>query len=173
MNSCMKEKLEFVKQEEVELKRYISVYDRKSYTHMLEIILAIGGNDLKYKWLITDITAYPQDNGQYDNLLENNNYLILSNKDLIKMLSEYDFQWIWAVFSAIPENISDDVILKYKLPYADGNTEIYKDNVAIIQHPLADIEIVAEDSTSVFIVSKENHIADKFRNLFPMAKINY
>lgn len=42
---------------------------------MLEIILAIGGNDLRYKWLITDITAYPQDNGQYDHLIENNNYL--------------------------------------------------------------------------------------------------
>ncbi len=155
------------------MKRYISVYDRESYTYMLEIILAIGGNNLKYKWLITDITAYPQDNRQYDNLIENNSYLILSNYDFIKMLSEWDFQWIWAVFSAIPENISNDVILKYKLPYADGNEEIYKDNIAVIQHPLADIEIVAEDSSSVFLVSKENHIAEKFKGLFPMAKMNY
>lgn len=140
---------------------------------MLEIILAIGGNNLNYKWLISDIEAYPQDNGQYDNLIENNSYLILSNNDLIKMLSECDFQWIWAVFSAIPEDISDDDILKYKLPYANENGEIYKDDVAIIQHPLADIEIVAEDSSSVFIVAKDNNIADRFKALFSMAKTNY
>lgn len=155
------------------MKRYISAYDRKYYTHMLEIILAIGGNNLNYKWLISDIEAYPQDNGQYDNLIENNSYLILSNNDLIKMLSECDFQWIWAVFSAIPEDISDDDILKYKLPYANENGEIYKDDVAIIQHPLADIEIVAEDSSSVFIVAKDNNIADRFKALFSMAKTNY
>ena len=155
------------------MKRYISAYDRKYYTHMLEIILAIGGNNLKYKWLISDIEAYPQDNGLYDNLIENNSYLILSNNDLIKMLSECDFQWIWAVFSAIPEDISDDDILKYKLPYANENGEIYKDDVAIIQHPLADIEIVAEDSSSVFIVAKDNNIADRFKALFSMAKTNY
>lgn len=147
------------------MKRYISVYDREFYTYMLEIILAIGGNNLRYKWLITDIIAYPQDNGQYDHPIENN--------DFLKMLLECDFQWIWAVFSAIPENISNDTILKYKLPYANRNENIYKDNVAVIQHPLADIEIVAEDSSSVFIVSKDNQIANKFKNLFPLAKSNY
>lgn len=155
------------------MKRYISIHDRKFYTFMLEIILAIGGSDLRYKWLITDIAACPPHNGKYDLLIKHNDYLILSNQDLLKMLSECDFQWIWAVFSAIPENISDDVILKYELPYADGNEIIYKDNAAVIQHPLADIEIVAEDSTSVFIVSKDDQIADKFKKLFPMATSNY
>ncbi|WP_167959048.1 hypothetical protein [Anaerosporobacter faecicola] len=74
------------------------------------------------------------------------------------MLSECDFQWIWAVFSAIPEKISNEEVLKYSLPYAAENEEIYKDDVAIIQHPLADFEIVAEDSSSVFIVSKDKQI---------------
>ena len=148
------------------MKRYISVHDREFYTYMLEIILAIGGNDLRYKWLITDVTAYPQDDGQYDSLIKNNDYLILSNSDFLKMLSDCDFQWIWAVFSAIPENISDDAILHL-------NADIFKDDVAVIQHPLADIEIVAEDSSSVLIVSKDNQIAEKFKDLFPMATSNY
>ena len=155
------------------MKRYVSVNDREFYTYMLEIILAIGGNDLRYKWLITDVTAYPQDDGQYDSLMKNNDYLILSNSDFLKMLSNCDFQWIWAVFSAIPEDISNDIILKYDLPYADGNGDIFKDDVAVIQHPLADIEIVAEDSSSVLIVSKDHQIAEKFKDLFPMATSNY
>jgi len=140
---------------------------------MLEIILAIGGSKLRYKWLITDIEAYPGDNGPYDRLIKNNNYLIISNSDFLKMLSECDFQWIWAVFSAIPEAVDNESILKYELPHVNGNESIYKDNAAVIQHPLAEIEIVAEDSSSVFIVAKDDQIANKFMNLFPLAKSNY
>ncbi len=149
------------------MKRYISTHDRKYYTYMLEVITALGGNDLKYKWLISDIEAYPD----RETIL--NDHLILSNTELIKMLSENDFQWIWAVFSAIPENISNDEILKFELPSADDNENIYKDDVAIIQHPLAEIEIVAEDSSSVFIVAKDEQMAEKFKKLFPMAGTNY
>lgn len=155
------------------MKRYISTNDRNSYTYMLEILLSLGGKDLDYKWLITDIVAYPMDNGKYDELLKKNDFLIMSNHDLFEMLSECDFQWIWAGFSAIPDNIDDGEILKYELPYVDGNDDIYIDNAPIIQHPLADIEIVAEDSTSVFIVAKENSVAEKFHDLFPNAKMNY
>ena len=35
-----------------------------------------------------------------------------SYHDLFEMLSECDFQWIWAVFSASPDNIDDGEILK-------------------------------------------------------------
>ncbi|MDO5292099.1 MAG: DUF2691 family protein [bacterium] len=155
------------------MKRYISTQDREGYTQMLEIVSALGGSRLGYKWLITDVEAYPQDGGKYDELIENNSYIILSNAEFLNMLSECNFQWIWAVFSAIPEKISNEEILKYSLPYAAENEEIYKDDVAIIQHPLADIEIVAEDSSSVFIVSKDEQMAEKFKNLFPMSRTNY
>ena len=59
------------------------------------------------------------------------------------MLEKIDFQWIWGVFSAIPKQYSEEEMLGYELPYADGNSDIYKDDSFIIQHPLADIEIVA------------------------------
>ncbi len=134
---------------------------------MLEIIMALGGRDLKYKWLISNIEAYP------DRKTILNDYLILSNAELIEMLSENDFQWIWAVFSAIPEKISNDEILKFELPSADCNENIYKDDVAIIQHPLAEIEIAAEDSSSVFIVAKDEQMAERFKKLFPKAGTNY
>lgn len=155
------------------MKRYVSFHERKFYTHMLEILLAIGGEDLRYKWLITDIEAYPFYEGKYDDFMEKNDYLILSSSELLKMLVKYDdFQWIWAVFSAIPEDIDNETILKYDLPYADCNAAIYKDDVAIIQHPLADIEIVAHDATLVLIVAKEDEIAEKFKKIFPMATSN-
>lgn len=157
---------------ENDLKRYISTQDRKIYTHMLEIVLALGGNELEYKWLISDIEAYPEAGGKYTELIENNRFVILPNAELIDMLSEDDFQWIWAIFSAVPKNISNEEILKYDLPSVE-NVDIYKENATIIQHPLAEIEIVAEDSSSVFIVSKDIQTAEKFKKLFPKSKINY
>ncbi len=154
------------------MKRYISTNDRKRYTFMLEVISALGGENLEYKWLISSIEAYPNKKGKYTDLIENGEDIVVSNAELIEMLSEDDFQWIWAVFSAIPANVSNEEILKYELPSAERE-DIYRSGVAIIQHPLAEIEIVAEDSSSVFIVSKNEQMAERFKNLFPKSKMNY
>lgn len=154
------------------MKRYISTRDRKYYTYMLEIIQALEGNESKYKWLISDIEAHPEKGGKYTEFIEDNRFVILSSRELLEMLLEDDFQWIWAVFSAIPKNVDDKEILRFDMPSVE-NEEIYKDDSAIIQHPLAEIEIVAEDSSSVLIVARENQIAEKFKKLFPMSRENY
>lgn len=154
------------------MKRYIS--DKEEYyTYMLKLLNAIGGRSLKYNWLITNIEAYPQDNGELDKLIRENDYLFLSTDELISMLEKNDFQWIWGVFSAIPKEYTKEEVLKYELPFVDGNYDIYKEDIFVIQHPLADIEIVAEDSSSVFIVSKDDDIAEKFKDLYKNVKVNY
>ncbi len=154
------------------MKRYFSKNDRRFYTHMLEIIQALGGKDLPYKWLISSIEAYPVKKGTYADMVTSNEYLILSNAELLEMLTEEDFQWIWAVFSAIPEQRSDAEILGYALPSVDKE-EIYKEDVAVIQHPLAELEIVAVDSSNAFIVARDAQMAEKFKDLFPKATENY
>lgn len=99
-------------------------------------------------------------------------YVFISNSDLLDILEKKDFQWIWGVFSAIPFNYSIEDILKYELPYAEDNRDIYLDNNFVIQHPLADIEVVAFDSSGMHIVSKDKDICDKFKILYPDAKEN-
>ncbi len=47
------------------MQRYISINDDNEYTHLLK---SLGGSNLKYKWLISDIEAYPQ-NKDYNDLL--------------------------------------------------------------------------------------------------------
>lgn len=155
------------------MKRLISCDDEKFYTHMLKVLSSIGGKSLNYNWLISDIIAYPQDNGELDKLISENQYLFIDNSKLIEILEKRDFQWIWAVFSAIPKQYSIDEVLKYSIPFAEINTLIYQDNNPIIQHPLADIEIVAEDSSSVFIVAKDDDIIEKFKKSYPKSKANY
>lgn len=162
------------------MKRYISDKDEKYYTNMLKILNAIGGRNLDYNWLITDIEALPQKgNGKFEideeiyNRICDKEYVLISNDELLDILERNDFPWIWGVFSAIPKQYSEEDILEYDLPYADGNRDIYKDDSFVIQHPLADIEIVAFDSSLVHIVAKDDEIADKFKELYKEAKINY
>ena len=154
------------------MKRYISEVDEKKYTDMLKVLKSIGGLNLNYNWYITNIEAYPQDkNNNLINLI-NNEYLFLSNKELFKMLENNNFNWVWGCFSAIPEKYTIEDIQKYDMPYCDGNYVIH-DDIPIIQHPLAEIEIDAEDSSSVSIVAKDDNIAELFKKRFPESEENY
>ena len=155
------------------MKKYIYENKEEYYTYMLKALNSIGGKSLEYNWLITDIEAYPQDNGELDEIIRNNDYLFLSNDELIAMLEIQDFQWVWGVFSAIPKKYTKEEVLKYKLPFADGNYEIYKDDIFVIQHPLADIEIVAFDSSGVQIVSKDETLVDNFKRVYKNIKDNH
>jgi len=160
------------------MKRCVSVKEENGYTMMLKVINSIGGRSLNYNWLITDIEAYPQksfkdlDEKLY-NYLNEKDYVFISNSDLLDMLEENDFQWIWGVFSAIPNIYSLDDVLKYDLPYAEDNCDIYLDNNFIIQHPLAEIEIVAFDSSGMHIVAKDDEICERFKKVFNKSKDNY
>ena len=160
------------------MNRLISVGDKSGYTMMLKVINAIGGRNLNYNWLITDIEAYPQKGlGDIDDelysYLNENDYVFISNSDLLDILEKNDFQWIWGVFSAIPVNYSKEEVLKYDLPFAEDNSDIYLDNNFVIQHPLAEIEIVAFDSSGMHIVSKDKDICDHLKLVYPDARENY
>lgn len=160
------------------MNRLISVGDKSGYTMMLKVINAIGGRNLNYNWLITDIEAYPQKGlGEIDDelysYLNDNDYVFISNSDLLDILEKNDFQWIWGVFSAIPVNYSKEEVLKYDLPFAEDNSDIYLDNNFVIQHPLAEIEIVAFDSSGMHIISKDKDICDHLKLVYPDARENY
>lgn len=157
------------------MKRYISREDNKYYTYMLDILNAIGGRNLKYNWLITDIEAYPLEQSIVDKI--SNEYVLISTDDLLDLLEQEDFQWIWGVFSAISPIHSQQEILKYELPiYSQEdwkNDMPYSDSSIdsiTIQHPLAEIEIVAFDSTYVQITCKDEKIADMFLDKYRLSK---
>ena len=151
------------------MKKLISKKDEKCYAFILKIIKSIQKVNSKYNWLISAIEAYPFDvYGKMEKMLQDNEYLFLSTNELINMLEKNDFQWIWAVFSAIPNNYTIKDILKYKIPYIEDNKKIFTDT--IIQHPLADIEMVVEDGTSLSIVAKENKYLDVFKEIYPLAE---
>ena len=119
-------------------------------------------------WLISDIEAYPTKD-KYKGIIENS-YLLMSTNELVKMLEEDDFQWIWAVFSAIPSRYQKEDILKFDLPYVD-NCEEGKYNPHTdepkLQHPYAEFEIYAVDSSYMFMISNNEALISQFQKCYP------
>ena len=144
------------------MRRVISDSDEQHYAYMLKTLNSIGGINLNCNWLITDIEAYPQDMSNWA-LIYNKDYLFLSNKELIEILEKDDFQWIWAVFSAIPNNYSESEVLKYRRPTIEEDKELTTNH---IKHPLATTEILVEDAVSITVLSKDDTVIDGFKSAY-------
>lgn len=78
-------------------------------------------------------------------------------------------QWVWGVFSGFEPHITKEQVMQYPTPYAGGNARFWA-NPLTIQHPLANVEIVAFDSSFVLLFSKEKKVYDGFRAAFPLSK---
>ncbi len=140
----------------------ISNSDEEYYAHLYKLIDSIANINPNYNWLITDFEAYPQTK-RYQTLILKNKYLILSTEKLIEMLKQDNFQWIWGIFSAIPNRFSEKEILDYVLPSLEGK------NQSFIKHPLAELEIGVVDSSSLYIISNNEYI-EVFKRLYPKAE---
>lgn len=114
------------------------------YTYMSKVFSSIENEQLKYNWLITDCECYPEDRSI--NKIFSKEYIWISGHQLTEIICKEDFQFVWGVFSGFHPNITLEEILKYDLPYANGYKGFWLDNVDI-QHKLAEVEIVAWDSS--------------------------
>ena len=140
------------------MNRCISKGEDDYYTDILKVVNAIGGRSLNYNWLITEIETSTGDYFYEE-------YVILSNDELLDNLENKKIQWIWGTFSAIPKKYKQEEILKYNLP---GVENIDKKEIKI-EHPLAEIEIIAYDSTFVQLIAKNKTIAEKFKKVYKKA----
>ncbi len=132
----------------------------KYFTYLRKIFLSINNLQRNYNWLITSHECYPQ-NEKYAEILSEK-YCWMTGEEITEMVDCEDFQWIWGVFSAFTKDITKEEVLQYELPKADGYSRIWQ-NPIVIQHPFAEIEIMAWDSTMTIFVSKEDYIADLLR----------
>lgn len=137
------------------------------YTYMNKIFNAIENEQLKYNWLITNCDCYPK-NVKFKNLFSNE-YIWLTGKQLTDIVKEEDIQFVWAVFSGFSKDINLEDVLKYSFPLADGYEGFWTNDVGI-QHPLADIEIVAWDSSLTLFISRNDSLVQRFRQSFNLSE---
>lgn len=119
-----------------------------------------------YNWLITDIDCYSND--ETTESLFRQKYVWLPYQELMQAL-EGTHMFLWGVFSGFPKHITLEQVLSYDLPFADGNTAFWVDDVQI-QHPLAEVEIVTWDGYCTLVISKYDEPIDLFRQAFPLSQ---
>lgn len=135
------------------------------FTNLLEVFENVNNIQCNYKWLITDYECYPT--SEKNSKVFSSEYIIIDGQELTELLKLDNFQWIWGVFSAFDKNINNEEILHFGLPYANGNEKLWE-NISL-QHPLADIEIVAWDSSKTLIFSRNDVVIDLFINKYDSA----
>ena len=136
------------------------------YTDLYKLLDSLDGLHLNYKWLVSHTECSTFDNETYE--LFDNKYVILSG-DKLMAAAKRSHQFWWGTFSAFDPSISDDEILKYPLPENDMYPGFWKLPLTI-QHPLAQMELVAWDASLTLVITKDIALPEKFRQFYPLAR---
>lgn len=139
----------------------------KYYTYLKKCFCAMNNLQRNYNWLISSYECWPNTE-KYAKILSEE-FCWMTGDELTEMIECEDFQWIWGTLSAFSKDIAKEKILQYKLPESDGCSKIWQ-NPIDIQHPLAEIEIVAWDSSLTVIISKDDHIVDLICEKYVLAE---
>ncbi len=138
-----------------------------SYSYFKDIFCKINTLSEKYNWLISYPECYPKNKELQEKM--HKDYVWISGVELKNRLCLDDFQWIWGVLSGFPKNILLEDILKYQLPYANGYAGFWRDPIGL-QHPLADIELVAWDSSCTLFIGKDETVIEKILTIYHQAE---
>ena len=137
------------------------------YSYFKQVFDKIEVLSIQYNWLISYPECYPQDKELEKRMQKD--YLWLPGREIKSLFQLEDFQWVWGVLSGFSSNILLEDVLKYPLPYADGYSGFWK-NPVTLQHPLAEIELVAWDSSCTLCIAKKERIIDEFWALYIQAE---
>ena len=115
-----------------------------------------------HNWLITDLECY--DTSGWDGCEKwAQRELLLTDEAFLRDVKKRDMQFIWGVFSAIPTGYSETEIRGYPLPEAE--TPRYMANSILPQHPLAILELYAQDGGLTFVSARETSLLEPLYRL--------
>lgn len=105
-----------------------------------------------HNWLISDLVCY--DYCCWDGCEKwADRELFLTGEQLLRDVNLRNMQFIWGVFSAIPTEYSKEEIYKYPLP--ESEIPYYMSNHIVPQHPLAFLELYADDGSFTLVSSRD------------------
>lgn len=135
------------------------------YTYLGKVFEAIGNAQRNYNWLISYPDCYPA-TPEFAELLAGESCW-LTGEELTEMIQREDFQWIWGVLSGFPKDISWEKVMEHPVPNPDS-PGFWRYPLAL-EHPLARLEIAAQDSSLTLLLSDKKEIVDAFRSFFPLS----
>lgn len=105
-----------------------------------------------HNWLITDLECYDYCGWEGCEKWAQRE-VFLTDEALRRDINLRNMQMIWGVFSAIPAGYTREDIYKYPRP--ESETPRYMSNKIVPQHPLAFLELYAEDGGSTFVSARD------------------
>lgn len=115
-----------------------------------------------HNWLITDLECY--DYRGWDGCEKwAERELFLTDEDLRRDVNLRNMQIIWGVFSAILAEYPKEDIYKYPLPESENPR--YMSNRIVPQHPLAILELYADDGWFTFVSAHDASLLDSLYQL--------
>ena len=134
----------------------------KYFTNLKEVFDVLGKEVKKYNWLLSDYEC----NKYLPEIPLGREFIWFDEIKLEEILAEHEIQFIWGVATAFEKNTPLIDILQYPLPSAEKDITLGKTNVAI-QNPLAEIELIAYDSTLMLVISKSEEYIKLFSKEYP------
>ena len=134
------------------------------HTDLREVVAALDGVHRDYLWFLSDIEAHRLGDGPLPVELQSaaggytNDQWVIGDR-LDEIANSYSLQVVWGVFSAFPPDA----------PFAGGVVEprpTAEPWDRRTQHPDAEIEIVAFDSTFTAIAARDPNVEEAFRRYF-------
>ena len=115
-----------------------------------------------HNWLITDLECY--DNHGWDGCEKwAERELFLTDEEFRRDVNLRNMQIIWGVFSAIPAEYSKEDIYKHSLPESENPR--YASNRIVPQHPLAFLELYADDGWFTYVSSHDASLLEPLYQL--------
>ena len=123
-----------------------------------EILHLLGAKDWDCQWLITGLECY--DTCGWEGAEKwGQKTLLLSNEAFLHDVEARDMQFVWGLFSAIPSRYSKEEILAHSLPdFWEGGDRSGLRVPLLPLHPLAFLEILSEDSTSITVSARSPEV---------------
>ena len=120
-----------------------------------EILRLLGAKDWDCQWLITGLECY--DTCGWPGAEKwGQKTLLLSNEAFFHDVEERDMQFVWGLFSAIPSRYTQEEIFAHPLPdFREAGDRSCLRVPLLPLHPLAFLEILSDDSTSITVSAPE------------------
>ena len=135
------------------------------YLNLNDIFCVLDDIPLQYNWLLSLYEC----NTYLPEIPFGQEYAWIDGKNLLGLVQKNNIQFIWGVFSAFKKDIPLEEVLKYSLPDPEKPQKNSLNNTSF-RHPLSEIEIAVEDSSSVFVMAKNEKLIDAIYAYYPLGE---
>ncbi|EAF5657757.1 hypothetical protein AB346_00420 [Listeria innocua] len=133
------------------------------FTNMSEVFNLLPEEELNCMWLVSsyDCNIYPSEQIPFDK-----DYVWMRGTKLKEILNQKEIMFIWGNFTSYPSDTELKDVLKYPIPFADGNKDLWEEDVQL-SNPLANTELISWDSSIFLALSKNTSIIELLKANYP------